>query len=119
MSVEQARQLRRKMTDAEMRLWFRLRPMRRHGLAFRRQSPIGRYILDFECRSAKLGIEVDGALHTDPEAQAYDAQRTAWFEMRGYQILRFWNQDVLQQTDNVVDHIIKVAVERLERQTSA
>ncbi|GAM97822.1 putative DNA methylase [alpha proteobacterium U9-1i] len=117
MSLQLARAMRRKMTDAEMRLWFRLRPLRRDGLAFRRQAPVGRYILDFECRPAKLGIELDGVRHTDADAQAYDAERTAWFEMRGYQILRFWNQDVLQQTDNVVDHIIKVAASRLPSST--
>lgn len=115
MSIRLAHVMRRKLTDAEMRLWFRLRPLRRDGLAFRRQSPIGRYILDFECRSAKLGVELDGSQHTEPQAQAYDAERTAWFEMRGYAILRFWNSDVLQQTDNVVDHIIKVAASRLPK----
>lgn len=103
------------MTGAEMRLWFRLRPLRRDGLAFRRQSPIGRYVLDFECRPAKLGIELDGSQHAQAENAAYDAERTAWFETRGYRILRYWNSNVLQATDDVVDEIIRVAVSRLPK----
>lgn len=71
-----ARANRRRMTDAEMRLWFRLRPMRSHGMAFRRQSPIGKYIIDFECRRAQLCIEVDGSQHGMSSAIEYDAQRT-------------------------------------------
>jgi very-short-patch-repair endonuclease len=110
---EHARELRRAMTDAEMRLWFRLRPLRREGLAFRRQSPVGRYILDFECRRAKLGIELDGSQHANGEQAVHDAERTAWFEMRGYRILRYWNVDILHETDYVVDEIIRIAASRL------
>ena len=108
-----ARAMRRRMTDAEMRLWFHLRPMRRRGLAFRRQSPVGRYIFDFECRRAKLGIELDGSQHARAEAQCYDAERSEWLAAKGYVVMRFWNHDVLRNTDAVVDHIVRVAAERI------
>jgi very-short-patch-repair endonuclease len=113
MANELARALRRKMTDAEMRLWFRLRPLRRQGLAFRRQSPVGRFILDFECRPAKLGIELDGGQHGEAANRARDAERTLWLEFRGYEILRFWNDTVIFETDAVMDHIILTAQRRL------
>jgi very-short-patch-repair endonuclease len=100
------------MTDAEMRLWFHLRSMRNHGLAFRRQSPIGSYIVDFECRRAKLIVEVDGSQHDAADAKAYDTARTIWLEKQGYKVLRFWNHDVLRHTDVVVDQIITTARQR-------
>ena len=107
-----ARANRRRMTDAEMRLWFHLRPMRAHGLAFRRQSPIGRYIIDVECRKANLCVELDGAQHAMTDDLAYDAERTAWLTAQGYEVLRFWNQDVLRRTDEVVGVILDTARRR-------
>ncbi len=98
-----------------MRLWFRLRPMRSRGLAFRRLSEIGAYIADFECRKAKLIVEVDGAQHDQKDARTYDAQRTKWLEAQGYQVLRFWNHDVLRQTDVIVDEITRIAAERSQQ----
>jgi very-short-patch-repair endonuclease len=112
MADERARRLRKTMTDAEMRLWFRLRPLRRKGLAFRRQSPIGPYIVDFECRPAKLAIELDGGHHAKSEQAEKDRQRSAWLERRGYTVLRFWNTEVLFQTDAVV-HVITMTAEQL------
>jgi len=109
MSIPFARANRRRMTDAEMRLWYRLRPMREQGLAFRRQSPIGSYIIDFECRRAQLCVELDGAQHTTTEAEAYDAQRTAWLEAQGYVVMRFTNRQMLRQTDEVVAQILELA----------
>lgn len=110
-----ARANRRRLTDAEMRLWFRLRPLRTQGIAFRRQSPIGIYIIDFECRRAKLCVELDGNQHGMASALEYDAQRTAWLETEGYQVLRFWNHEVLRQTDVIVDQIIETAKRRIEQ----
>ncbi len=104
--------MRKRMTDAEMRLWFRLRPMRARGLAFRRQSAIGDYIADFECRKAKLIVEVDGGQHDQKDARAYDEHRTQWLESQGYRVLRFWNHDVLKVTDVIVDDIVRIATER-------
>ncbi|MEQ1707528.1 MAG: DUF559 domain-containing protein [Terricaulis sp.] len=109
-----ARAMRQAMTDAEMRLWFRLRPMRQQGLAFRRQSPVGRFILDFECRKAKLGVELDGHQHDQASAKEYDGERTAWLAAHGYEVVRFWNYDVLHRTDAIVDHIAGIAKQRVK-----
>jgi adenine-specific DNA-methyltransferase len=114
MSIPFARANRRRMTDAEMRLWHRLRPMRAHGLAFRRQSPIGRYIIDFECWRAPLCVELDGAQHNMTNALAYDAERTAWLESRGNLVLRFTNLETLHRTDDVVGQILDLARGRVK-----
>jgi very-short-patch-repair endonuclease len=106
-----ARRLRTTMSDGEMRLWHRLRRYRTYGLAFRRQSPIGPYVADFECRKAKLIIEVDGSEHRDQ--QEHDAKRDACLYAQGYEVLRFWANDVLQNTDNVMDQVITVAKQRM------
>ncbi len=87
--------------------------MRSHGMAFRRQSPIGNYIIDFECRRAQLCIEVDGAQHNMASALEYDAQRTAWLKSKGYEVLRFTNHDVLKNTDLILDQIIETAKRRI------
>jgi very-short-patch-repair endonuclease len=100
------------MTDAEMRLWFRLRPMRAHGLAFRRQSPIGDYIVDFECRKAKLCVELDGPQHSMKDVLEYDATRTDFLKAQGYEVLRFSNHDALRRTDVVVSQILDLARQR-------
>jgi very-short-patch-repair endonuclease len=107
-----ARDMRKRMTDAEMRLWYRLRPMRSLGLAFRRQSPLGAYIADFECRKARLIVEVDGAQHDRGDTREYDAVRTKWLEGQGYEVLRFANYDVLRHTDIVIDQILELAEQR-------
>jgi very-short-patch-repair endonuclease len=73
------------------------------GHRFRRQVPIGPYIVDFACLGARLVIEVDGSQHFD-EADA-DRERTEWLEARGYRVLRFWNDEVLQQTDGVLEMV--------------
>jgi len=108
-----ARANRRRMTDAEMRLWFRLRPMRNHGMAFRRQSPIGKYIIDFECRRAQLCVEVDGGQHATQSGMSSDTERTTWLTSQGYEVLRFTNHDVLKHTDLVFDQIIQTAKSRI------
>jgi len=101
------------MTDAEMRLWFRLRPLRKQGLAFRRQSPIGRYIVDFECRAARVAIELDGSQHAQTDHAVRDSERDDWLRQHGYDVLRFWNNDVLARTDDVMDVIINAVTRRL------
>jgi len=92
--------------------------MRNRGAAFRRQSAIGDYVIDFECRKAKLCVEVDGAQHDATEARAYDAARTAWLEGQGYEVLRFTNYDVLRQTDVIVDHIVEAAKRRISERNA-
>ncbi len=100
---ERARQLRREQTPAEARLWSRLRGRHLHGAKFRRQVPIGPYIADFLCKDLSIVVEADGGQHGDQEA--YDARRTAWLEAEGFQVLRFWNHDVLTDTDTVMEVI--------------
>ena len=102
MSVRTARKLRSNLTDAEARLWFRLRRKQIDGWRFRRQAPIDSYVVDFVCFEAKLIVEVDGGQHADSRA---DASRTSFLKGRGYAVLRFWNNDVLGNTDAVVETI--------------
>ena len=87
-----ARELRANMTDAERRLWFLLRNRQLDGHKFRRQHPIGAFVADFVCIERRLIIELDGGQHA---GSTYDARRTAWLEDHGWQIVRFWNNDVL------------------------
>ncbi len=101
-----ARQLRSTPTDAEIRLWSRIRRKQLDGFRFRRQQPIGPYVVDFFCPEALLIIEVDGGQHAWNEA--HDAERTKWLEARGYRVLLFWNNDVLANTDGVVAIIREV-----------
>jgi very-short-patch-repair endonuclease len=102
--LEFARMLREAMTDAERALWYRLRAKRLLGWKFRRQQPIGNYIVDFVCHEAKLVIELDGGQHVE-RADA-DARRTAWLESQGFRVLRFWNDAVLKETDAVLEEIL-------------
>ena len=94
-----ARTLRVSMTDSERCLWRRLR-LEQLGVKFRRQHPIGQYIVDFACLSPKLIIEIDGSQHID-QALA-DQARDAWLRAQGFQVLRFWSNDVLTQTEAVL-----------------
>ena len=105
-----ARQLRRTMTEAEARLWSRLRNGRLLGMKFRRQVPIGSFIADFCCRSAKLVVEVDGGQHADRPAQ--DASRTRVIAEHGYTVLRFWDNDVLKDTEGVLEAIAREVTRR-------
>jgi very-short-patch-repair endonuclease len=101
-AIDKARYLRRSMTDAERTLWRSLResfPQAR----FRRQVPIGRYFPDFLSHSAKLIIEVDGGQHSATLDR--DAERTRFLEDHGYRVLRFWNNDVLSNSDGVLERI--------------
>jgi very-short-patch-repair endonuclease len=93
------------MTDAERKLWYQLRGRRMAGHRFRRQVPIGSYIVDFACLASRLVIEVDGGQHADAADEAYDARRTEWMETRSYRVLRFWDSDVLTDTDSVTEAI--------------
>jgi very-short-patch-repair endonuclease len=99
-----AKRLRRNQTDAERVLWFRLRDRRLAGLKFKRQVPVDRYVADFVCADAKLIIELDGGQHVAREAE--DARRTAALEAFGYLVLRYWNNDVLNNIDGVLADIL-------------
>ncbi|MDR3470773.1 MAG: DUF559 domain-containing protein [Devosia sp.] len=105
--VVRARRLRKNETDAEHKLWNALRDRRLGDAKFVRQYPIGRYVADFVCRDAMLVIEVDGGQHADSQE---DEARTALMNMRGYSVLRFWNNEVLQNLFGclqVVDGILR------------
>jgi len=104
MANHRARALRRDMTDAERRLWAALRHRRLRALKFRRQHPIGRFILDFACVEHRLVVEADGGQHADSES---DARRTAWLESRGWRVLRFWNNDILSNPEGVQEAILQ------------
>ena len=101
--LENAKALRRNQTDAEQRLWYHLRAHRFMGLKFKRQKPIGRYIVDFVCMEKQLIIELDGGQHS--EQVAYDQQRDTWLHGQGYTVLRFWNNEVMQQLEGVLEQI--------------
>ena len=96
---QRARDLRKNSTDAERHLWYYLRA-NRFGFKFKRQVPIGTYIVDFVCFEKRLIIELDGGQHMDN--QMYDAKRTDWLMTHGFKILRFWNNDIFEQTTSVL-----------------
>jgi very-short-patch-repair endonuclease len=102
--IKRARRLRKEATEAEIRLWSRLRKKQLDGFRFRRQQPIGPYVVDFYCPEARLIIELDGGQHAEREAE--DAARTAWLEAQGYRVVRFWNNDTLSNTEGVLTMIL-------------
>lgn len=101
--LDNAKRLRTSQTDAEVRLWYHLRAHRFLGLKFKRQKPIGPYIVDFVCMEHRLIIELDGGQHA--EAQTYDAQRDAWLAGQGFRVVRIWNDDALRNTSEVLEHV--------------
>ena len=103
MAREFARQLRKSMTDAERWLWYELKAKRFDDKKFRRQAPIGDYIVDFVCHEAKLIIELDGGQHALLIDE--DNARTAWLNSRGFRVLRFWNYQVFEESDEVLGTI--------------
>ena len=105
-SVQRARQLRRDSTDAEKRLWRGLRS-KLPQYKWRRQMPVGPYFVDLACFAEKLIIELDGGQHAEAAA-GYDAVRTRSLEAQGYRVLRFWNHDVLSNTEGVLGRIVEV-----------
>jgi very-short-patch-repair endonuclease len=100
-----ARELRHKYTDAEKALWMRLRNRQLQGVKFRRQQPIGSYIVDFASLERKLIIEIDGGQHNEEKIKERDEERTARLTGRGYQIIRFWNNEVLTNLEGVLERI--------------
>ena len=104
-----AKTLRRTMTEAEIILWSRLRRGLLNGYHFRRQHPVGPFIADFACTSARLVIELDGGQHAELAHAAADTRRTKTLESAGFTVVRFWNDDVLARTDQVLEEILRVA----------
>ena len=104
----QARRLRREKTDAEQRLWHHLRNRRLGGFKFRQQETIGPFVADFACVECKLVVEADGGQHGEER----DAARTAYLEDLGWHVPRFWNNEILQLTDAVLEVILAACIER-------
>lgn len=102
-----ARKLRKEMTPAERLLWSRLRDRRLAGFKFRRQVPVGPYIVDFLCAEARVIVEIDGGQHNFPDARAQDQERTRFLEAKGYKVLRFWNNEVLGNLEGVLTVILE------------
>jgi very-short-patch-repair endonuclease len=100
-----ARALRQDMTKAERIIWYAVRAHRLQGAAFRRQTPIGPYIVDFVSHTAKVVIEIDGGQHFEDRQEARDARRDAYLASKGYRVLRFNNLDVVSNRDGVVSAI--------------
>jgi len=101
-----ARQLRRQMTDAERLLWHHLRSRRLGGHKFRRQHPLGPYVVDFVQLEARLVVEADGGQH---QCRAADLARNAWLQRHGFRVLRFWNNEILGETEAVLAVIAEAA----------
>jgi type I restriction enzyme S subunit len=108
--VERARELRKGTTDAEQLLWQLLRNRQIAGAKFRRQHPIPPYILDFYCHEHRLAVEIDGGQHNQPVERARDTRRTVFLAQQGIRVLRFWNREVLSETEAVLQVIYDAVV---------
>jgi very-short-patch-repair endonuclease len=109
-----ARRLRRDATDAERILWSRLRNRQLGGFKFKRQETIGPFVADFVCVECKLVVETDGGQDNDD----VDRERTNYLQGLGWRVLRFWNNEVLQQADGVLEVILHACEERSKRKPS-
>ena len=109
--LNDARRLRHETTDAEQFLWRVLRDRRMAEKKFRRQHPIGRYIVDFYCHEARLAIEVDGGQHDETEHRVRDEERDLWLAEQGIRVLRFWNTDVFLNTQGVLQTLWEAITE--------
>jgi len=110
-----ARSLRNNLTDAEQRLWNRLRRKQVSGIQFYRQKPIGNYIVDFYAPLVQLVVEVDGSHHLDGIQAKHDKQRNEYLERLGFKVLRFDDRQVLMQTDAVVEEIFQSSTRKKKR----
>ena len=106
-TTEKARILRKNMTKQERILWTFLRKKNINNLKFRRQYPIGNYIVDFICNEKKLIIEIDGGQHNENKNITYDQERTKYIESKGYKVIRFWNNDIDNNIEEVYLDILK------------
>ena len=102
-----ARQLRNNTTPQEKKLWFYLRNNQINNYRFRRQYPIGKYIVDFVCRSKNLIIEIDGGQHNDKINIEYDKERTQYLQSRGFNVIRFWNNEIDENIEEVYNKIVQ------------
>jgi very-short-patch-repair endonuclease len=105
-TLERARSLRKTLTPAERKLWNAIRARRLMGFKFVRQLPVGPFIADFACREANLIVEVDGDTHSTETERRYDAARTQYLREQGFNVLRFWNDDIYRALPGVCDAIL-------------
>lgn len=103
---KRAKELRNNLTDAERKLWRALKGKQLEGLKFRRQHPVGRYILDFYCPAVRLCVEVDGGQHNEPENIKRDQTRSDWLAARGISVVRVWNFEVFESLEGVIETIL-------------
>jgi very-short-patch-repair endonuclease len=102
---QNAKELRRKTTEAEQKLWALLRNRQLKGRKFRRQHAIANYIVDFYCHECKLAVELDGYHHKNDDVKEYDKARTALLNEYGITVLRFWNEEIIEETEAVLEKI--------------
>ncbi len=107
--IERVRQLRKNQTEAEKKIWSFLRSRQLDGCKFYRQVQIGKYVVDFICRDLDLIVEIDGGQHCENK---YDEMRDNYLKSQGYRILRFWNNEVLENTEGVLN-MIKLELQAL------
>ncbi|MDX1950099.1 MAG: class I tRNA ligase family protein [Rickettsiales bacterium] len=105
-AIEKAKELRKNQTDVEKKLWNALRKDQLEGYSFRRQHPVGDYITDFACIEKKLIVELDGGQHNEDSAIEYDNKRTAFLEQAGFRVLRFWNFEVNENLEGIIETIL-------------
>ena len=99
--------LRKNATIHEKRLWNLLKNRQFHNLRFKRQVPIGNYIVDFLCPEIKLVIEIDGGQHNEPGNIEYDNKRTEFLQNNGFKVIRFWNNDIYKNINGILEEIEK------------
>ncbi len=107
--IAYAKQMRREMTEPEIRVWLKLRAKRFGEVKFRKQKVVGLYIVDFSSNDPKLAIEIDGDTHAG--SQVYDAMRTRFLEEQGYRVIRFSNRDVMENLYGVLETLAAVIAE--------
>jgi very-short-patch-repair endonuclease len=110
MNLDFARAMRHHATPHEHQLWQHLRAGRLHGFKFKRQQPLGNYIVDFVCFQTRLIVEADGGQHADQTA--YDTQRDQWLISQKFKVLRYWNNDIAQNLDGVLEQILAACLSR-------
>jgi very-short-patch-repair endonuclease len=107
--ITHAKQMRREMTEPEIRIWLKLRAKRFAAVKYRKQKVVGRYIVDFSSNKPKLAIEIDGDTHAGRET--YDVIRTQFLEEQGYRVIRFSNRDVMENLEGVLETLAAVVIE--------
>jgi very-short-patch-repair endonuclease len=100
-----AKDLRQKQTEAEQMLWRRIRNKQLNGIKFRRQEPLGSYIVDFVSFEKKLIIEIDGSPHNEEQINKNDKQRSLWLRGEGFKVLRFWNSEIVRDIEGALTKI--------------